>query len=137
MPLNTRKTSGSRRKARKAYFTADSSQRRIHMSAPLSKELREKYGVRSIPIRREDEVRVTRGSGNGREGKVIAVVRQKYCIHLERFTRDKSNSTSVPIPIHPSKVEITKIKLDKDRKQLLDRKCRTNQKNKGGMSNVD
>jgi len=30
----------------------------------LSKELRQKYGVRSIPIRREDEVRVTRWRNN-------------------------------------------------------------------------
>merc|ERR1711862_901784 len=48
--------SSSRRKSRKAHFAAPSSQRRIIMSAPLSAELRKKYGVRSVPIRREDEV---------------------------------------------------------------------------------
>jgi len=29
------------------------------MSAPLSKELRVKYSVRSMPIRKDDEVQVT------------------------------------------------------------------------------
>lgn len=37
--------SSSRRKARKAHFSAPSSVRRVIMSAPLSKELREKYNV--------------------------------------------------------------------------------------------
>jgi hypothetical protein len=35
----------SRRKSRKAHFSAPSSVRRTIMSAPLSKELREKHGV--------------------------------------------------------------------------------------------
>ena len=30
------------------------------MSAPLSKELRTKYGVRSMPVRKDDEVQVWR-----------------------------------------------------------------------------
>jgi len=32
------------------------------MSAPLSKELRQKYNVRAMPIRKDDEVQVVRGS---------------------------------------------------------------------------
>lgn len=45
----------SRRKSRKEHFDAPSSVRRVIMSAPLSKELREKHNVRSIPIRKDDE----------------------------------------------------------------------------------
>jgi hypothetical protein len=51
--------SSSRRKARRAHFQAPSSIRRNIMSAPLSKELREKYNVRSIPVRKDDEVQVS------------------------------------------------------------------------------
>ena len=40
----------SRRKSRKAHFSAPSSARRIIMSAPLSKELREKHGVPTLSI---------------------------------------------------------------------------------------
>ena len=48
--------SSSRRKCRKAYFNAPASVRRVQMSASLSKELRQKYNVRSLPIRKDDEV---------------------------------------------------------------------------------
>ena len=94
------------------------------MSATLSKELQEKYNVRTMPIRKDDEVMVMRGNQKNREGKVIQVYRKKYVIHIERITRDKANQAPVNIGIHPSNVQITKLKLDKDRKAILERKDR-------------
>ncbi|KKY28552.1 putative 60s ribosomal protein l26 [Phaeomoniella chlamydospora] len=111
----------SRRKSRKVHFSAPSSVRRVIMSAPLSKELREKHGVRSIPIRKDDEVQIVRGTNKGREGKVTSVYRLKYVIHIERVAREKSNGQSVPTGVHPSKVVITKLKMDKDRESILER----------------
>ncbi|KAJ2980259.1 hypothetical protein NUW58_g6994 [Xylaria curta] len=113
--------SSSRRKARRAHFQAPSSIRRNIMSAPLSRELREKYNVRSIPVRKDDEVQIVRGSNKGREGKVTSVYRLKYQIHIERVTREKVSGQSVPLGIHPSNVVITKLKLDKDRENILER----------------
>ena len=121
----------SRRKSRKAHFTAPSHIRRKIMSAPLSKDLRAKYSVRSVPIRRDDEVMIVRGQYHDREGKVTQVYRKKFRIHIERVTRDKANGQTVPIGIHPSKVIITKLKLDKDRKALLERKHGKGKKGKG------
>merc|ERR1712000_552785 len=120
----------SRRKSRKAHFSAGSTQRRSIMSAPLSKELREKHNVRSIPIRKDDEVTIVRGSNKGREGKVTAVYRLKYVIHVERVSREKSNGQSVPIGIAPSKVEITKLNLDKDRESIIERISKGREANK-------
>jgi len=117
--------SASRRKARRAHFTAPSHIRRVIMSAPLSKELKGKYHTRAVPIRRDDEVTVVRGTYKGREGKVIQVYRKKYVIHIEKLTREKANGTAVNIGIHPSKVVVTKLKLDKDRKALLERRDKT------------
>merc|ERR1712230_40148 len=57
----------SRRKSRKEHFQAPSSVRRVIMSAPLSKELREKHNVRAIPVRKDDEVAIKRGTNKGRE----------------------------------------------------------------------
>ncbi|KAK3683869.1 translation protein SH3-like domain-containing protein [Podospora appendiculata] len=111
----------SRRKSRKAHFSAPSSIRRNIMSAPLSKELREKYNVRSIPIRKDDEVTIIRGSNKDKEGKVTSVYRLKYVIHVERVSREKASGQSVPLGIHPSNVVITKLKLDKDRESILER----------------
>ncbi|KAK3314791.1 translation protein SH3-like domain-containing protein [Apodospora peruviana] len=119
--MTTAALHSSRRKSRKAHFSAPSSIRRNIMSAPLSKELREKYNVRSIPIRKDDEVMVVRGLNKDKEGKVTSVYRLKYVIHIERVTREKATGQSVPLGIHPSNVVITKLKLDKDREAILER----------------
>jgi large subunit ribosomal protein L26e len=42
--------------------------------------------------------------------------------------REKTNGATVPIGVHPSSVIVTKIKIDKDRQALLDRKARTSAK---------
>jgi len=126
--------SSSRRKSRKAHFAAPSSVRRKIMSSALSKELRGKHNTRSLPIRKDDEVRIVRGKYKGREGKVTQVYRKKWVIHVERVQRDKSNGSSVPIGIHPSNVVITTIKLDKDRRAILDRK---NRKKEAGDADVE
>merc|ERR1711897_9907 len=106
----------SRRKSRKEHFQAPSSVRRVIMSAPLSKELREKHNVRAIPIRKE--------------GEVTSVYRLKYVIHVERVSREKTNGQSVPIGIAPSKVEITKLNLDKDRESIIERISKGREANK-------
>eukprot|EP00884_Botryococcus_braunii_P020652 jgi/Botrbrau1/7270/Bobra.0318s0008.1 len=114
--------SSSRRKSRKAHFSAPSSVRRKLMSAPLSQELRTKYGARSIPVRKDDEVTIVRGTYKGREGKVVQVYRKKWVIHVERITREKVNGATVNVGIDPSKVIISKVKMDKGRRRILERK---------------
>merc|ERR1711985_21924 len=114
--------SSSRRKSRKSHFTATSVDRRKLMSAPLSAELRAKHNVRSVPIRKDDEVQVVRGTYKNREGKVTTVYRKKWVIHVERITREKVNGATVNVGLDASKVVITKLKMDKDRKKLLERK---------------
>lgn len=118
--------SSSRRKARKRHFNAPSHIRRRIMSAPLSKELRQKYGVRSMPIRKDDEVqvylnfffikfflsispliKVVRGHYKGNQsGKVVSVFRSKYVVYIERIQREKASGTTVFVGIHPSKVNL-------------------------------
>ena len=92
MKYSTSVTS-SRRKTRKAHFTAPSSERRKIMSAPLASELKAQYGANAVPIRVNDEVRVTRGKFKNREGKVEQVYRKKWVIHIKNITRDKVNGT--------------------------------------------
>ena len=126
MKLNATKTS-SARKMRKAHFGATSVERARRMSAPLSRDLRAKYQVRSMPLRRDDEVIVVRGHDKRKstgEGKVTAVYRKKYVIHVERVTKEKTNGQNVPISVQPSNVIITRLKMDKSRKQMLERKKR-------------
>nr|XP_042123505.1 60S ribosomal protein L26-like [Peromyscus maniculatus bairdii] len=74
-----------RSKNRKQHFNVPSHIRRKIMSSPLSKELRQKYNVRSMPIRKDDEVQVVRGHYKGQQiGKVVQVSRKKYVIYIER-----------------------------------------------------
>ncbi|KAM7320128.1 hypothetical protein ACRRTK_020571 [Alexandromys fortis] len=106
-----------RSKNRKRHFSAPSHIQRKIMSSPLSKELRQKYNVRSMPIRKDDEVQVVWGHYKGQQiGKVVQVVQ-----------REKANGTTVHVGIHPSKVVITRLKLDKDRKKILERKAKSRQ----------
>ncbi|CAL8077488.1 unnamed protein product [Orchesella dallaii] len=115
----------SRRKNRKRHFNAPSHVRRRLMSAPLSKELRLKYNVRSMPVRKDDEVQVMRGHFKGQQvGKVTQVYRKRFCLYIERIQREKANGTTVNVAVHPSKVVIVKLKMDKNRKEILDRRAK-------------
>lgn len=105
----------SRRKSRRAHFTAPSHIRYTILSATLSKDLRKKHGLRSLPVRKDDEVVVLRGNHKGHKGKIIQVFRKKWVIHIDKLTKNKANGAPYQIPVHPSKVAITKLKEGKDR----------------------
>lgn len=47
--------------------------------------------IRAVPVRKDDEVTVTRGTMKGREGKVVQVYRKKWVVHIDKITRDKAN----------------------------------------------
>merc|ERR1712102_26074 len=128
------------RKSRKAHFNAPSHLRRKIMSASLSKELRSQYNVRSMPLVKDDEVKIVRGHFKGEQtGKIITVYRKKYVIHVERISREKANGQTVHIGIHPSNVVITKMKLTADRKKLLEAKKATREQGleKGKIQEAD
>ncbi|KAH7847101.1 hypothetical protein Vadar_021938 [Vaccinium darrowii] len=93
MMYNPRVTS-SRRKNRKAHFSAPSSQRLVLMSAPLSTDLRAKYNVLSMPVEKDDGVNVVRGTY-----KVVS--QEVWVIHIERITREKVNGSTVNVGINP------------------------------------
>ncbi|SOV05333.1 probable 60S ribosomal protein L26 [Ustilago sp. UG-2017a] len=115
--------SSSHRAQRKAHFDAPAHLRRKIMSSSLNKELRSEHGIRSLPVRKDDEVLIVRGSQKGAEGKVTQVYRKKWVINIERIHREKTNGATVPLGIHPSNVIITSLKLDEDRKKIIARKA--------------
>ncbi|RDD53568.1 MAG: 50S ribosomal protein L24 [Candidatus Korarchaeota archaeon NZ13-K] len=118
-----RTTSHKPSKQRKYLYNAPLHHRAKIMSAPLSEELRSKYGIRSLPVRRGDRVRVVRGDFRGSEGEVISVDRKRYRIAIKGIVRKKADGTEVPVPIHPSKVVITKLNLkDEARRRILERR---------------
>ena len=110
------------RKVRKHYFNATKEEKHIALSAPLSKELQTTHGIKRLPVRRDDEVQVVRGQFKSRAGRVVAVKLRSMRINVESVTKQKINNETVYIPIHPSNVVITKLKMDKHRKTLIEKK---------------
>lgn len=111
------------RKQRRAYFNAPLHVRQKLISAPLSPELREKYGVRSLPVRKGDKVRIMRGDFKGHEGKVVKVDLRRLRIYVDGVTIKKADGTPVFRPIHPSKVMIIELNLeDPWRRKILERR---------------
>jgi large subunit ribosomal protein L24 len=87
------------------------------ISAHLSKELREKHGMRNITIRKGDEVKIMRGSFKGRQGKVTKVEMQKKKVSIEGIQRKKMDGTKLDVWFHPSVLMIKTLNLD-DKKRM-------------------
>ena len=81
------------RKQRKALYNAPAHARGKHLSATLSKDLREKLGKRSLPIRSGDKVTVLRGDFAGHEGEVLTVDYGSYKVTIEEVTLSKPDGT--------------------------------------------
>ncbi len=111
------------RKQRKMFFNAPAHLRHKFMAAPLSSELISSKGVRALPVRKGDTVRILRGDNKGFEGKVSRVDVSAYRIYIEGLTREKVDGTNIFVSVHPSKVQIRNLNLDDNwRKDILARK---------------
>jgi ribosomal protein uL24 len=97
------------------------------MTAPLADSLREKYGIRRLPVHKDDKVTVFKNKSGDEEikGKVIRVLPQQYAIHVEGHSKEKADGTIVSFPVHPSNVVITSLHLrDKKRREMIQRRSR-------------
>ena len=111
------------RKQRVFRKNAPFHKRRKMIAAPLSKELREKYNRRTMPIRKKDIVKVMRGDFKGATGEVLRVDSTKYKIYVDGVKISKADATEVERAIDPSNIMITDIFLeDKKRRKILERK---------------
>ena len=108
------------RKVRKEIYNAPKHERRKMVSSHLSDDLIEKYGIRSLPVRKGDTVKIVRGLWKGTEGKVSGVDLKKMAISIEGVLISKADKKQVPRWIHASNVIITKLDLsDKIRYEKL------------------
>jgi len=115
------------RKQRKRYYNASLNLRNRQMTAPLSRELRDKYGVRRLPVHKDDKVIVFRAKSDDQEikGKVLRVLPQKYSVHIEGHSKEKADGTISSYPVHPSNIIITSLNLrDKKRREIIKRRSR-------------
>jgi large subunit ribosomal protein L24 len=111
------------RKQRLALLQAPLHVRQKLMTAPLSEELREKYGVKRLPVRKGDKVRIVRGDFKGHEGAVVKVDLRRLRIYVDGVTVKRQDGTPRFVPIHPSKVVIVALDLkDKWRRAIIERR---------------
>ncbi len=101
----------SPRRQRKALYTAPPFQRRRRMTVPLSRELRNRFHARSLPLRKGDTVRVLSGSFVGREERVAKVDRRGYSVVLDNVTLKTGEEKLKPLPIRTSHLVITRLNL--------------------------
>ena len=104
------------RKQRKARYTAPAHARGKYLSVSLSKDLREKVGTKSLPIRSGDKVRVVRGDFKGHEGEVLSVDYTSYKVTIEEVTLSKPDGTAVFLPVDPSNLMIIDANTKDDRR---------------------
>jgi len=116
------KSKQPRKQRRWLYKTSKLHERHRLLHATLSKELRKKYGKRSLRIRKGDKVKIMRGDFAGHEGKVLEVDMKRCIIKVDGATVTKADGTEVAVPIHPSNVMITDLgEIDDVRKKILER----------------
>jgi large subunit ribosomal protein L24 len=108
------------RKQRKALYSATAHVRSELLSAPLSKELAEKYNRKTLRVVKGDSVKVLRGDAKGDEGIIDGVDTKTSRLIIHGVSSTKADGTEVPRPVHASNVQITKLNLsDKRREEKL------------------
>lgn len=106
------KASVKPRKQRKYRFNAPLHIKQKFMKSHLSKELREKYKLRQIRIRKGDKIKVVRGQFKGKTGKIDRVNIKKERIYLSNVEMIKKDGSKTLYPIHPSNVIVQELNLD-------------------------
>ncbi len=71
------------------------------LKSHLSKQLREKHGVRALRVRVGDKVKVLRGSHKGKEGKVERVDTRNARLIVAKIESAKKQGGSAPYPQRP------------------------------------
>ena len=116
-------SSSQPRKQRKFRHNAPLHQRHIFLSALLSDALQEKYGKRSAPVRKGDEVLIMRGSFRKKIAKITHVNLKRTRVTLEGINRTKKDGSKINVYLHPSVLMIQNLDdNDKERLSALNRK---------------
>ncbi|MDD3263727.1 MAG: 50S ribosomal protein L24 [Candidatus Nanoarchaeia archaeon] len=110
-------------KQRKYVANAPLDVRKKLLKVHLSKPLKEKYGKRTVLIKKGDTVKVMVGSFKGIIGKVSKVSYKNLRIFVEGVKTRKADGKDVLVGINPSNVQIEELDLkDKIRQKSITKK---------------
>jgi len=114
------KESKQPRKQRKYRYNAPMHVMGKFLSAHLSKELRTKYGRRSVSLRKGDKVKVLRGSHKGHVGKIDRVKLTEGKVIVSGIEISKKDGSKMMPMINPTNIIITELELgDKKREASI------------------
>ena len=120
------------RKQRKFRHNAPLHVRQKFVSAHLSEILRRRFGRRSLPLSKGDEVKVMRGKDRGFKGKIERVDLKNSKVYIEGLTVKKVDGSEVMKPVEPSNLLIVEPKMDDKRRQaIVERARKVKEKTKG------
>ncbi len=113
-------------KQRKALNNYQNHQRSKLFSVRVADFLREEYGVRTLPVRVGDQVRITVGEFKSFEGEVLEVTKDLRC-KIKEAQFEKADGTQFHPAIHTSNLVITRFlkekKMDPWRAKMIERKA--------------
>jgi large subunit ribosomal protein L24 len=112
------------RKQRKFRYNAPMHVRQKFVSAHLSEILRRRFGKRSLPLRKGDEVKIMRGSKGGFKGKIERIDLKTSKVYVEGLNVKKVDGSEVLKAVEPSNLLIVEPKMDDKRRQALVERAR-------------
>ena len=114
------------KKQRKALYNYKNHQRSKLLSTRLVDFLRDEYGIKRLPLRVDDQVRICRGEFKDFEGSVIEITKNQRA-KIKEAVFEKTDGTQFHPPIHVSNLIITKFtkekKMDPWRAEMIERKA--------------
>jgi len=93
------KSSVKPRKQRKYNYNAPLHLRGSQLHVHLSKELRQKHGVRALRVRVGDTVKVLRGTHKGKEGKVERIEMRRCRVIIDKVEVKKLQGRRRQVPV--------------------------------------
>ena len=114
-------------KQRKALFNSMNHQRSKLLTCRLANFVQEEFGIKRLPLRVGDSVRITKGEFKDFEGEIIRIDREERVAYLKEVQFSKSDGTNYSVPLAVSKLIITRFggrkKLDPWRASIIERKA--------------
>lgn len=99
----------SPKKQRKYRMNAPLHIKRQMLSVHLSKELRQVYKTRNVPVKKGDTVVIMRGKFKGTEGKIDRVYTKQLKVSIDSVKRTTKKGNKVPFKLRPSALLIKEI----------------------------
>lgn len=120
---NNWKKSKQPRKQRKYRHKAPLHIKQKFTHAHLSKELRKKYGKRSMGLKKGDKVKILRGKFKKEEAKINRIDLKKCRAYIDGIEITKKDGNKIPYPINISNLLIIELRMDdKKREKIVNRK---------------